>query len=77
MSIDNTSSVSSQPGVNETPGLTIMADDKTKDIYIALMGVTGTGKSTFIARCTGQQAVVGDSLQSCPSSTFHPQEISG
>ncbi|KAH7002413.1 P-loop containing nucleoside triphosphate hydrolase protein [Ilyonectria destructans] len=42
-----------------------MADSKTKNIYVALMGVTGAGKSTFISHCTGEAAAVGEGLQSC------------
>ncbi|KAF4992333.1 hypothetical protein FDECE_13748 [Fusarium decemcellulare] len=42
-----------------------MAYETAQDIYIALMGVTGSGKSTFVSHCTGQQATVGDGLQSC------------
>ncbi|KAM5379363.1 hypothetical protein ACJZ2D_004061 [Fusarium nematophilum] len=37
-----------------------MADGKGRDIYVALMGVTGSGKSTFISHCTGQAALAGD-----------------
>ncbi len=42
-----------------------MANPSPTDIYIALMGVTGVGKSAFISHCTDQTAVVGDGLQSC------------
>ncbi|KAI8651694.1 G domain-containing protein [Fusarium keratoplasticum] len=38
---------------------------ETKDVWVALMGVTGSGKSTFISHCTGQKATVGNGLQSC------------
>lgn len=36
-----------------------------KDMYIAVMGSTGAGKSSFIAACTGQDVVVGHELTSC------------
>ncbi|TVY37542.1 hypothetical protein LOCC1_G006224 [Lachnellula occidentalis] len=35
------------------------------DIIIAVMGITGSGKSTFISRCTGNDSAVGHSMQSC------------
>ncbi|CAK4034540.1 P-loop containing nucleoside triphosphate hydrolase [Lecanosticta acicola] len=37
---------------------------ESKDIYIAVTGTTGAGKSEFIRLCTGQDVVVGDDLQS-------------
>ncbi|KAM0348850.1 hypothetical protein ACHAP4_010666 [Fusarium culmorum] len=42
-----------------------MADCKPKDIYIALMGLTGAGKSSFINHCIKHEVVVGDGLQAC------------
>lgn len=35
-----------------------------KDIVIAVMGVTGAGKSSFIKRITGQDVVIGHGLDS-------------
>ncbi|KAK5083204.1 hypothetical protein LTR05_007088 [Lithohypha guttulata] len=35
------------------------------DVYIAVMGCTGSGKSSFIELCTGQDAGVGHGLESC------------
>ncbi|CAM1505055.1 Fc.00g106920.m01.CDS01 [Cosmosporella sp. VM-42] len=35
------------------------------DIFVAIMGMTGTGKSTFISLCTGEDVLVGHSLESC------------
>jgi ABC-type uncharacterized transport system ATPase component len=35
------------------------------DRFIAVMGVTGAGKSTFISRCAGQDVTVGHDLTSC------------
>ncbi|XEV04393.1 hypothetical protein FSHL1_009680 [Fusarium sambucinum] len=40
-------------------------DRKPKNIYVALMGLTGAGKSSFIDHCIKQQVVVGDGLQAC------------
>ncbi|USP77086.1 hypothetical protein yc1106_04360 [Curvularia clavata] len=34
------------------------------DIIIPIMGITGSGKSTFIARCTGNETGIGHKLQS-------------
>lgn len=39
---------------------------RSKDLVIAVMGVTGVGKSTFISYFS-QTARVGDSLESCKS----------
>ncbi|KAJ4264293.1 hypothetical protein NW762_005489 [Fusarium torreyae] len=38
---------------------------KASDIFIAVMGMTGSGKSTFISLCTGQDVPVGHNLQAC------------
>ncbi|KAF2680395.1 hypothetical protein K458DRAFT_479944 [Lentithecium fluviatile CBS 122367] len=42
---------------------------KIEDIYIAVMGVTGAGKSSFIELCTGQKLGIGEGLRS------HTQEV--
>lgn len=34
-------------------------------IFIAVMGVTGAGKSTFVSQCTGQDVSIGHGLLSC------------
>ena len=39
------------------------------DIFVAVMGMTGAGKSTFISLCTGEEVVVGHDLQACKSWT--------
>ncbi|KAI1297084.1 hypothetical protein F5Y03DRAFT_387008 [Xylaria venustula] len=36
-----------------------------EDVFLAVLGVTGAGKSTFVSQCSGQQAEVGESLESC------------
>lgn len=39
-----------------------------KEIVIAVMGVTGAGKSYFIRKVTGREDIdVGDGLESCKS----------
>lgn len=38
---------------------------RPSDIYIAVMGVTGAGKSTFISACTEKEVKVGHDLQAC------------
>ena len=38
------------------------------DIFIAVMGLTGVGKSTFVAECTGEEGGVGHTLESCTDS---------
>ncbi|KAI0886793.1 P-loop containing nucleoside triphosphate hydrolase protein [Annulohypoxylon maeteangense] len=35
------------------------------DVFIAVMGVTGAGKSTFISHCTENQVEIGHDLQAC------------
>ncbi|KAF2496981.1 P-loop containing nucleoside triphosphate hydrolase protein, partial [Lophium mytilinum] len=37
------------------------------DMFIAVMGVTGAGKSSFISLCSGQQVEIGHDLQACTS----------
>ncbi|KAJ6089840.1 hypothetical protein N7467_005056 [Penicillium canescens] len=38
------------------------------DRFILVMGMTGSGKSTFISRCTGKDVLVGHGLYSCTDS---------
>ncbi|KAK4040361.1 hypothetical protein C8A01DRAFT_46258 [Parachaetomium inaequale] len=37
------------------------------DVFIAVMGVTGSGKSSFISLCSGKSVSIGHSLESCTS----------
>ncbi|KAG7288270.1 hypothetical protein NEMBOFW57_007801 [Staphylotrichum longicolle] len=37
------------------------------DVFIAVMGVTGSGKSSFISLCSGKSVKIGHDLQSCTS----------
>jgi len=39
--------------------------DSRREIFIALMGITGSGKSTFIQHCTSVAVEIGHGLQSC------------
>ena len=39
--------------------------DPPQDIYIAVMGQTGTGKTSFIQDATGKKLKVGHTLRSC------------
>ena len=39
------------------------------DLYIAVMGMTGVGKSTFISKCTDEEVIIGRGMQSCESRT--------
>jgi len=44
-------------------GLTLQSKD---DVFIAVMGLTGAGKSTFISLCTQETIdIVGHGLSSC------------
>ncbi|KAI0838300.1 hypothetical protein F5Y06DRAFT_269093 [Hypoxylon sp. FL0890] len=38
---------------------------RASDIYIAVMGVTGAGKSTLISTCTEKEVKIGHDLQAC------------
>ena len=35
------------------------------DVFIAIMGVTGAGKSTFISKCCDKAPGIGHNLQAC------------
>ncbi|KAE8441875.1 hypothetical protein EG329_004231 [Mollisiaceae sp. DMI_Dod_QoI] len=37
----------------------------SNDVFIAVMGMTGSGKSTFISRCTNHRVEIGHGLHSC------------
>lgn len=38
---------------------------KPEDRFFLVMGMTGSGKSTFVSRCTGKDAPVSHGLYSC------------
>ncbi|KAF4462061.1 hypothetical protein FALBO_11137 [Fusarium albosuccineum] len=42
-------------------------DAKESDVFIAVMGVTGSGKSSFISACSGRPVKIGHELESCTS----------
>ncbi|KAM0256388.1 hypothetical protein ACHAQJ_005039 [Trichoderma viride] len=56
----NLTATQPQPETDITRGQT-----KIKDVYIAVMGVTGAGKSSFISMCTGKDVKIGHELKSC------------
>ncbi|CZR55862.1 uncharacterized protein PAC_05750 [Phialocephala subalpina] len=39
------------------------------DVFIAVMGMTGSGKSSFISRCSNNRVSIGHGLQSCTQKT--------
>ncbi|KIW87489.1 uncharacterized protein Z519_11812 [Cladophialophora bantiana CBS 173.52] len=39
-----------------------------QDVFIAVMGLTGVGKSTFVTLCTQKEIQIGHKLESCTSS---------
>ncbi len=40
----------------------------SSDILIAVLGVTGAGKTTFVSKCTGNSdLVIGHGVESCAS----------
>ena len=34
-------------------------------LFVLIMGMTGAGKSSFVASCTGKEVTVGHTLHSC------------
>lgn len=64
---------SDEPNVAQTDGT--LSQGKTtnigsggtsrQDIFIAIMGITGSGKSTLISKLVGDQVVIGHDLGSC------------
>ncbi|XXH02238.1 hypothetical protein Hte_008606 [Hypoxylon texense] len=64
----------SQGGVNQLADLVAdtsistssqIKKQKNKDIFIAIMGMTGSGKTTFISKLTGRDLKIGHKLESC------------
>ncbi|KAK1835660.1 P-loop containing nucleoside triphosphate hydrolase protein [Podospora conica] len=48
------------------------------DALIAIMGLTGVGKSTFISHFSPSTAIIGNDLESCTSTiSFHPTTLPG
>lgn len=45
------------------------------DIIIAVMGITGCGKTTFVNLFADQQLVVGHTLDSCKINSVHSKEL--
>jgi putative ribosome biogenesis GTPase RsgA len=45
--------------------VTELFSNREEDIVIALMGMTGAGKSSLISLCTGKEVKIGHSLESC------------
>lgn len=52
------------------------AQHRPDDIFIAAMGLTGAGKSTFIADCTGDVGGVGHGLESCTCPSLRSARLS-
>jgi predicted GTPase len=40
---------------------------QVREVVIAVMGITGAGKSTLIKQITGQDVEIGDGLEACTS----------
>ncbi|KAL4928157.1 P-loop containing nucleoside triphosphate hydrolase protein [Aspergillus undulatus] len=54
--------------VRRLSAVTGLTQPDAADRFFLVMGKTGSGKSTFVARCTGQDVTVGHGLFSCTSS---------
>ncbi|KAJ0421505.1 hypothetical protein BJY00DRAFT_282349 [Aspergillus carlsbadensis] len=60
-------------GASQTPGVSDQnigdfrggREAGPNDVFIAVMGVTGSGKSSFISRCSGKVVKVGHQLEAC------------
>lgn len=68
-SIESKESIASSPGAKRNgpvDGAISRYDDDTSSscnhVYIAVMGITDTGKSTFISLSTGQRVKIGHGL---------------
>ncbi|KAF5639625.1 hypothetical protein F52700_4007 [Fusarium sp. NRRL 52700] len=49
---------------------------RPNDAFIALMGITGSGKSSFITKCTDKSATIGHDMISCTSIVdVYPYEV--
>ncbi|KAH8596539.1 P-loop containing nucleoside triphosphate hydrolase protein [Bisporella sp. PMI_857] len=50
---------------------------KSSDVFIALMGMTGAGKSTFISHCTDEEVYISEpgALESCTNTVIGTQEV--
>lgn len=49
---------------------------RQNDAFIALMGITGSGKSSFISKCTDKSATIGHDMISCTSIVdVYPYEV--
>lgn len=53
-----------------TPTNTVTTVNRSSDIVIAVMGVTGSGKSTFISQLVDQEVPVGHGLRSSMCASF-------
>lgn len=52
-------------------------EPRPSDVFIAVMGVTGSGKSSFISLCSGSDDVkIGHGLESCESQQIRPRSKS-
>lgn len=58
----------------QAPDYPKLTSDSSNDIVIAVMGITGAGKTTFIQHFCRQDLNVGHGLQSCKSCTW-PSEV--
>lgn len=61
-------------GQSQSEGVTMNVDQRAfrdgyepaaGDVFIAILGVTGAGKSTFISKCSEKQVAIGHNLQAC------------
>lgn len=50
---------------NDLPVLPLLLQPRPTDVFIAVMGVTGVGKSTLISLCTNREVEIGHGLSSC------------
>ncbi|KAI1422584.1 hypothetical protein F5Y12DRAFT_786618 [Xylaria sp. FL1777] len=63
--MDYSQKISANKALQPNPNSLYDSDGSIEDVFLAVLGVTGAGKSTFVSQCSGQQAEIGDSLESC------------
>lgn len=51
--------------IQEESVQTVQRGSALENVYIAVMGLTGVGKSTFISQLVGSNVAIGHNLESC------------
>ncbi|RSL67661.1 hypothetical protein CEP53_002877 [Fusarium sp. AF-6] len=62
---DSDSEEPSSSPLSKSKGFRNGRTPKPSDVFIAVMGVTGSGKSSFISTCSGKRVKIGHRLEAC------------